>query len=67
MAGSVVKNDRAREATRRAASADSVFLSALAGTGEEDRVVIRHDVHVKAVEAAQKVLRNYRADRRRQI
>ena len=60
--------DRVRETTRRAPSQDTVFLSALAGTGNEDsRVVIRNDVYVQALEAAKRVLRIYHSERRRQL
>jgi hypothetical protein len=60
--------DRVRETTRRAPSQDTVFLSALSGTGYEDsRVVIRNDVYVQALEAAKRVLRIYHSERRRQL
>lgn len=61
-------HDRAREATRRAASEDTVFLPALAGTGDESRrAVIRNDIYLQAVDAAKRVLRSYYSERRRQI
>ena len=60
--------DRYREATRRAASADTVFIPSLGGTGDDNqRVVIRNDVYQKALEAARRVLRIYHSERRRQI
>jgi hypothetical protein len=59
--------DRAREATRRAPSADSVFLSPMSGTGDDPRTVIRNDVYVQALEAARRVLRIYHSERRRQV
>jgi hypothetical protein len=60
--------ERQREKTRRAASADSVFLAALGGTGEEHpRVVVRNDIHLKALESARKALRLYHSERKRQI
>ena len=60
--------DRARETTRRPASKDTVFLSAMSGTGDEDsRVVIRNDVYLQALEAAKRVLRIYHSERRRQL
>lgn len=67
MAGIVTGDERQRERTRRPPSADSVFIAALAGTGENARVVIRNDVHQKALEAARKVLRLYNSERKRQI
>ncbi len=67
----VVSNDvgreRQREKTRRGASADTVFLAALAGTGDDRRVVVRNDVHQKALEASRRVLRLYHSERKRQI
>jgi hypothetical protein len=59
--------DRARETTRRAPSQDTVFLSAMAGTGEDTRVVLRNDIYVQALEAAKRVLRIYHSERRRQL
>ena len=60
--------ERQREKTRRAASADTVFLAALAGTGDGNaRVVVRNDVYQKALDAARKVLRIYHSERKRQI
>ena len=59
--------DRARETTRRDPSQDTVFMSALAGTGEDSRVVIRNDVYLQALEAAKRVLRIYHSERRRQL
>ena len=59
--------DRVREATRRGPSQDTVFLSALSGTGEDSRVVIRNDVYLQALEAAKRVLRIYHSERRRQL
>jgi hypothetical protein len=60
--------DRARETTRRPPSKDTVFLSPMAGTGDEDsRVVIRNDVYLQALEAAKRVLRIYHSERRRQL
>jgi hypothetical protein len=60
--------DRARETTRRPPSTDTVFLAALAGTGDGDsRVVIRNDVYLQALEAAKRVLRIYHSERRRQL
>jgi hypothetical protein len=57
--------DRQREATRRDATERSVFLSALAGTAEDTpRAVVRHDVHLRALDAARRVLRTYQAERR---
>jgi hypothetical protein len=61
-------HERQREVTRRAASRDSVFLSALAGTGDDGaRAVVRNDIHLKALAAARQVLRFYYAERKRQI
>jgi hypothetical protein len=58
--------ERHREKTRRIASAESVFLPALAGTGDERaRAVVRNDVYMKAVESARKVLRTYYSERKR--
>jgi hypothetical protein len=63
-----LNQDRVREATRRPASADSVFLPSLAGTGDENpRAVIRNDVYLQALDAAKRVLRIYHSERRRQI
>jgi len=63
-----LNQDRVREATRRPASSDTVFLAPLAGTGDENtRVVLRNDVYVQALEAAKRVLRIYHSERRRQI
>jgi hypothetical protein len=59
--------DRVRETTRRGPSQDTVFLSAMAGTGEDTRVVIRNDVYLQALEAAKRVLRIYHSERRRQL
>jgi hypothetical protein len=59
--------DRARESTRRGPSQDTVFLSALSGTGEDSRVVIRNDIYLQALEAAKRVLRIYHSERRRQL
>ena len=59
--------DRVRETTRRPPSQETVFLSALAGTGEDSRVVIRNDVYLQALEAAKRVLRIYHSERRRQL
>lgn len=68
MRGSNSNQDRAREATRRAPSKDTVFLAALAGTGDDNpRAVIRNDVYLQALEAAKRVLRIYHSERRRQI
>jgi hypothetical protein len=58
--------ERSREAARRASSRDSVFLPAIAGTDEDDkRVVVRPDVHSRALEQATNVLRAYLAERRK--
>ncbi len=67
MAVSRQNHDRAREATRRPSSADTVFLSALSGTGDETRAVVRNDIYLQALDAARKVLRAYHVDRRRHI
>ena len=68
MRGKKLNQDRLREATRRPASNDTVFLSALAGTGDENpRVVIRNDVYLQALDAAKRVLRIYHSERRRQL
>ena len=68
MRGKKPNQDRLREATRRPASDDTVFLAALAGTGEgASRAVIRNDVYEQALEAAQRVLRIYHSERRRQL
>jgi Ser/Thr protein kinase RdoA (MazF antagonist) len=68
MRGKKVNQDRVREMTRRPASNDTVFLSALAGTGDETgRAVIRNDVYLQALEAAKRVLRIYHSERRRQL
>jgi hypothetical protein len=67
VAGRSIHN-RAREATRRPASAESVFLTPLAGTGDDSRrAVIRNDVFERAIDAARRVLRSYYVDRKRQI
>lgn len=58
--------ERHREKTRRIAPVESVFLPALAGTGDESaRAVVRNDIYMKAVESARKVLRTYYAERKR--
>lgn len=63
-----VNQDRLRETTRRPASGDTVFLPALAGTGDENsRVVIRNEVYLQALDAAKRVLRIYHSERRRQL
>jgi hypothetical protein len=68
MAVGRLNQDRARETTRRPASEDSVFLPALAGTGDEaNRAVIRNDVYLEALGAAKKVLRAYHVDRKRKL
>jgi hypothetical protein len=67
MAGSNLGGERQRETTRRPASQDTVFLPALAGTGDDRRVVVRHDIYLKALESARKVLRLYHSERRRQL
>ncbi len=69
MAGSnTLGRERQREKTRRAASADSVFLAALNGTGDENpRVVVRNDIHLKALELARKALRLYHSERKRHL
>ena len=59
--------DRVRETTRRGPSQETVFLQALAGTGEDSRVVIRNDIYLQALEAAKRVLRIYHSERRRQL
>jgi len=61
-------HDRQRETTRRAATRESVFLPALAGAAEGgDRVVVRNDIYLQALEAARRVLRSYYSERRRQL
>lgn len=68
MAGNLVGGERQREKTRRPPSENSVFISALAGTGDgSERVVIRNDVYVKALESARQVLRIYNSERKRKI
>jgi hypothetical protein len=68
MRGKKLSQDRQRETTRRAPTTDTVFLSALAGTGDENtRAVIRNDVYLQALEAAKRVLRIYHSERRRQL
>jgi hypothetical protein len=68
MAAGNVGNDRQREKTRRAPSVDSVFLGAFAGAIEDrERVVVRHDIYLKALDSARKVLRIYHAERKRQL
>jgi Ser/Thr protein kinase RdoA (MazF antagonist) len=68
MRGKKPNQDRLREATRRPASEDTVFLTALAGTGDENpRAVIRNDIYLQALEAAKRVLRIYHSERRRQL
>jgi hypothetical protein len=60
-------HDRQREATRRPASDETVFLAPLAGSGENTRVVIRNDIYLQAMDAAKRVLRIYHSERRRQL
>jgi hypothetical protein len=68
MVGLRTNHDRAREKTRRPASANSVFLTPLTGMGDETRrAVIRNDVYEQALAAAKRVLRGYYVDRKRQI
>jgi hypothetical protein len=68
MVGKKFNHDRQRETTRRSPSRDTVFIPALAGTGEDARAaVIRNDVFEQALEAARRVLRTYHSERRRQI
>jgi Ser/Thr protein kinase RdoA (MazF antagonist) len=68
MVGKKLNYDRQRETTRRPASDESVFLSALAGTGDENtRAVIRNDIYQQALESAKRVLRIYHSERRRQL
>jgi hypothetical protein len=68
MRGKKSNDDRSREKTRRPASHDTVFISALAGTSDErPRVVIRNDVYLQALDAAKRVLRIYHSERRRQL
>ena len=68
MAGDGRSSDRLREKTCGPASARSVFLPPLGGeAGEGRRAVVRHDVYLKALEAARQVLRTYYAERQRQI
>jgi hypothetical protein len=68
MRGTKLNQDRLRESTRRAPSTETVFLAALAGTGDENpRVVLRNDVYLQALEAAKRVLRIYHSERRRQL
>jgi hypothetical protein len=63
-----LSQDRLRETTRRPASDETVFLSALAGMGDENsRAVIRNDVYLQALDAAKRVLRIYHSERRRQL
>jgi hypothetical protein len=66
MTGDGRSSDRLRERTCRAASDRSVFLTPLQG-GDEHRAVIRHDVHLAALEAARQVMRAYYSERRRQL
>lgn len=66
MRSSKADHDRQRETTRRSATRDSVFLPALAGAAEGgERVVVRNDIYVQALAAAQRVLRTYYSERRR--
>lgn len=68
MAASNIGRERQREKTRREASADSIFLAALSGTGDESaRVVVRNDVYLKGLDSARKVLRLYHSERKRQL
>jgi hypothetical protein len=68
MAGSSSGQERQREKTRRAPSAESVFISGFAGTGEgNERAVVRNDVYLKALDSARKILRLYHAERKRQL
>ena len=67
MRGKKLSQDRQRETTRRGPTTDTVFLSALAGTGDDSRAVIRNDIYVQALEAAKRVLRIYHSERRRQL
>ena len=67
MRGKKLSQDRQRETTRRPPSNDTVFMAALAGTGDDTRAVIRNDVYVQALEAAKRVLRIYHSERRRQL
>jgi len=68
MAVGNVGNERQREKTRRAPNVDSVFLAAFAGALEDrERVVVRHDIYLKALDASRKVLRIYHAERKRQL
>ncbi len=67
MRGKKLSPDRQRETTRRGPTNDTVFLSALAGTGDDARAVIRNDIYVQALEAAKRVLRIYHSERRRQL
>jgi hypothetical protein len=68
MAANAVGSERQREKTRRAATADSVFLAALSGTADDrERAVVRNDVYLKALEASRKVLRIYHVERKRQL
>jgi hypothetical protein len=68
MAGNNIANERQREKTRRPPTAESVFLAALSGRVDDtERVVIRNDVYLKALDAARKILRTYYVERKRQI
>jgi hypothetical protein len=57
-----------RTAGRREGHDDSVFLPPIAGVaGGDKRVVVREDVHERALETARKILRAYVSERRRQL
>lgn len=60
-------DERMRFAARRDTARHTVFLPPLGGQGEiEGRVVVRGDVHRRALAAAKDVLRANSAERRRQ-
>jgi hypothetical protein len=66
MGDEIVAHERHRQRARRTWSRDSVFLPALTNEpGDDSRVIVREDVHERALESAKRVLQTYLSERRR--
>jgi hypothetical protein len=66
MGDKIVAHERHRQHARRTSSRDSVFLPGLTNEpGDDNRVVVREDVHERALESARRILQTYLSERRR--